>query len=469
MKHIARTLLSTTLLLMLWFGLASAQEADIGFFNMADLHSAYDQYESIISYVEEVVAKDFADTPVYVLVNGDIFELGNALATRSEGVLDWFFLEELQATGDNVNIIINIGNHEFDFLSPQAFLEQAEARGFIVIGNVINKLTGELLAPAVHTINVDGTTIDVVGIATNAINTYPAAVRDVLTLPDPVSWARYYDKLTILSDYSILLSHAGVTHDREILAQLPANVLFAVGGHNHIFIEQVEPTATGETLYLQNGFKGETVSLHAYTFSEAGAEVAFTGRTITSRGSYPGSWPPFANAFAEVEANFLASEDAEVIGSVPRDYSVYEAAQWAVETLRQAVGADVAMLNHTSFGAGLEEGALERYEYDAFLRFDNDVMITEVDGATLRTILATANQPVGSYDALFEDVNLDALTGDFVYATQMSVSDEATYRMVTSSWVALPFNQLQYLGVEGLTFKTVPDVTTKGILLDALN
>ncbi len=466
MKQIARTLITATALGfgVLGFGLANAQEADIGFFNMADLHSAYDQYESIISYVEEVVAKDFADTPVYILVNGDIFELGNALATRSEGMLDWFFLEELQATGDNVNIIINLGNHEFDFLSPQVFLEEADARGFIVIGNVINKTTGELLAPAVHTINVDGTTIDIVGIATNASNTYPAAVRGNLTLPDPVTWARYYDKLTILSDYSILLSHAGVTYDREILAQLPDNVLFAVGGHNHIFIEQVEPTATGETLYLQNGFKGETVSLHAYTFSDAGVDVAFTGR-----GSAPGRWPPFAEAFAEVEADFLAPEDAAVIGTVPRDYSVYEAAQWAVETLRQAVGADVAMLNHTSFGAGLAEGALERYEYDAFLRFDNDVMVTEVDGATLRTMLTTANQPVGSYDALSEDVNLDALTGDFVYATQMPVSDEATYCLVTSSWVALPFNQLQYLGVEGLTFETLPDVTTKGILLDALN
>jgi hypothetical protein len=96
-------------------------------------------------------------------------------------------------------------------------------------------------------------------------------------------------------------------------------------------------------------------------------------------------------------------------------------------------------------------------------------MVTEVDGATLRTILATANQPVGSYDALFEDVNLDALTGDFVYATEVNVDDDATYRMVTSSWVALPFNQLGYLGVEGLTFETLPDVTTKGILLDALN
>lgn len=465
MKQIARFLITVA---ALGFGLVSAQDADVGFFNLADLHSAYDQYENLISYIEEVVYKDFEDAPVYILVNGDIFELGNALATRSEGMLDWFFLEELQATGDNVNIIINIGNHEFDFLSPQAFLDEAEARGFIVIGNIIDKTTGELLAPAVHTINVNGTTIDVVGIGTNAINTYPADVRGMLTLPNPVSWASYYDKLTILSDYSILLSHAGVTHDREILAQLPDNVLFAVGGHNHIFIEQVEPTATGETLYLQNGFKGGTVSLHAYTFSDAGAEVAFTGRT-SARGPYPGSWPPFAEAFAEVEADFLAPEDAEVIGSVPRDYSVYEAAQWAVETLRQAANADVAMLNHTSFGARLAEGALERHEYDAFLRFDNDVVVTEVDGATLRTILDTANQPVGSYEALSDDVDLDALTGDFVYATDIDVDDDATYRVVTSSWVALPFNQLGYLGVEGLTFETLPDVTTKGILLDALN
>ncbi len=456
-----RTLLSLVLLAAFLFG--SAQEADIGFFNIADLHSAYDQYGSIINYIDEVVSKDFPDTPVYILVNGDVFELGNALATRSEGMLDWLFLEELQATGD-VTVIINIGNHEFDFLSPSEFLAEADARGIIVIGNVLDKATGQRLTPAVHTINIDGVTIDVVGIATNQLNTYEAASRELITLPDPVTWASYYDKLTILSDYSILLSHAGVVADRDILSQLPDNVLFAVGGHNHIFVSEMVATATGETLYLQNGFKGELVTLHAYDLDSGRAELVFEGN-----GPGSATWQPFEDALASTQANFLAPEDSEVLGTVPTDYSVFEAAQWAVETLRQRTGADVAMLNHTSFGAGLTEGPLERYEYDAFLRFNNDVVTAEVDGQTLRTMLAGANQSVGSIRAVFDNVDLSALTGDFVYATDVMIEDEATYTVVTSSWVAAPFNQLQYLGVEGVNFEVIEGLTTKEVLLEALN
>ncbi|MEM6432079.1 MAG: 5'-nucleotidase C-terminal domain-containing protein, partial [Deinococcota bacterium] len=404
-----------------------------------------------------------ADTPVYILVNGDVFELGNALASRSEGMLDWLFLEELQATGD-VTIIINIGNHEFDFLSPSEFLAEADARGIVVIGNVLDKASGQRLTPAVYTIDVDGVTIDVVGIATDQLNTYAAASRELITLPDPVTWASYYDKLTILSDYSILLSHAGVVADRDILSQLPDNVLFAVGGHNHIFVSERVATADGDTLYFQNGFKGELVTLHAYDLTDGNAELVFEGN-----GPGSSTWQPFEDALVTTQANFLASEDGEILGTVPTDYSVFEAAQWAVETLRQRTGADVAMLNHTSFGAGLAEGPLERYEYDAFLRFNNDVVMTEVDGQTLRTMLAGANQSVGSIRAVFDEVDLNALTGDFVYATDVMIEDDATYTVVTSSWVAAPFNQLRYLGVEGVEFEVIEGVTTKELLLEALN
>jgi len=55
--------------------------------------------------------------------------------------------------------------------------------------------------------------------------------------------------------------------------------------------------------------------------------------------------------------------------------SMLGAANWAVEPVRDAVGADVAFVNHTGF-----------------MRFDNDVMRATVSADTLRGILARSNE-----------------------------------------------------------------------------
>ena len=133
---------------------------------------------------------------------------------------------------------------------------------------------------------------------------------------------------------------------------------------------------------------------------------------------------------------------------------------WSVETVRDAVDADVAFLNHSSFGSGLSEGPLPKYRFDQFMRFDNDMMHAEVDASTLHTILGRSNQHI---ETAFEE-----RTGDYLYASDINVEDGETYRIVTSSWVALDFNQQRYLGTE-VSFEQIEGVTTKGLLTEALD
>src|SRR5690606_18018144 len=115
-----------------------------------------------------------------------------------------------------------------------------------------------------------------------------------------------------------------------------------------------------------------------------------------------------------------------------------QAADWATAALRDAVNADVALLNHTSFGSGLAQGQLSQYRFDEFMRFDNDVMLAEVDATTMATIMSRAN--------FSADTPLEELSGDFVYSSPLTVEPGRTYRVVTSSWIALDFNQLGFLG-----------------------
>jgi 2',3'-cyclic-nucleotide 2'-phosphodiesterase (5'-nucleotidase family) len=376
--------------------------------NMADTHSAYDTYPQILAAVERVSQAVEGRTLVF-LFDGDLFELGNAAARKSKGVADWEFLSRLRDYGP---VIVNIGNHEFDFLSPQEFIETARLYAIAVIGTIRQAAEGSLLAPEYVDLSAGPYIVRVVGVATNQINTYPKEVRDMLRIPDPVAWVQgNYRARTAGTDYSILLSHAGLTADLALLPTLPGSTLFAVGGHDHLVLRQ----KVSGIPYMHNGFCGERLNVAAVYLEETTPRVEF--RDILTA-DIAETDAEMAATIASVRRQYLNAGDNAIVGRVPEDMTVLEAANWAVETVRDAMGADAAFLNHTSFGSGLQAGPLARYRFDNFMRFDNDVMQATVDAATLRTILSMSNQQ-------------------------------------------------RYLGTN-VAFEKVPEVTTKGILLSAL-
>ena len=154
---------------------------------------------------------------------------------------------------------------------------------------------------------------------------------------------------------------------------------------------------------------------------------------------------------------YLQPEDHTVLASVPDDMTLHEAAKWAAESIREALHVDVAFLNHTSFGSGLSKGDLEKHEFDRYMRFDNELMIAEVDTNILMRIMAMSNQH--NFDKIFNRI------GDFLYSSSVSISSDDIYAIVTTSWVAADFNQEKYMGMR-VIFTKVPDVTTKQILLE---
>ena len=451
MKKIIIVLIAGLLSVSLAFAEKAPSGTDAVFINMADTHSAYDAYPRILTVLTEF-ADDNEGIPLFVLFDGDLFELGNATAARTGGKADWIFLERICSMA---KVIVNIGNHVFDFMTPREFIEEAEKTGASIITTISDASSGKLLAPSSMTLSIDGRKIEVVGVATDQMNTYPKDLRESLQIPEPVAWAasNYADAVRG-TDFSILLSHAGVVADRGIIASLPDDVLFTVGGHDHLVLRE----KVNDTVYMHNGFRGEMLNFVYVSLDSPEAVIGFNDVKIT----------PDISADRDMEriikANrtaALTAEDLEPVGVVPRDYTVLEAAMWSVETLRKEMNADAAFLNHTSFGSGLKKGPLPKYLFDQFMRFDNDVMVATVDGDTLKTILSVANQHRGT--------SLGDRTGDFVYSNDITPRAGRTYRIVTSSWVALPFNLMRYLNTTDVTFEKVEGVTTKQILSDALN
>jgi 2',3'-cyclic-nucleotide 2'-phosphodiesterase (5'-nucleotidase family) len=135
-----------------------------------------------------------------------------------------------------------------------------------------------------------------------------------------------------------------------------------------------------------------------------------------------------------------------------------EAILFAAEAVREGAGADIAVLGHTTFGTGLPAGPVRAYDFDAYIRFDGDIQLAEVDGATLRGILTLANQ--------HEAASLDARTGDFIHAAEIEIDDGAVYQLATNGWTAM--NQGRYLGTEDLAFAPAPGMMLKDAVKAAM-
>ncbi len=418
--------------------------------NMADTHSAYDTYSKILWKVKELKT-EYQDSELVILFDGDLFESGNIVAKKSKGMVDLEFLKHLGECG---KVIINVGNHEFDLMSPKDFLSTAEAAGAVVIGNVTAE---DMPETAVYTdITAAEKTIRVIGVGVDAKNTYPKPLRESISIPEPVKWLKAnYPKLSSEADYVIVASHAGLVPDLAMLDVVGGapSLLYMVGAHDHIILHE----NVNGTIYMHNGFKGERFNIAEIFIDNDDAEVVY--KDIMTK-DIDGIDEEMAAAVKAAEDENLGSEDLQIVGTVENDLSILEAALWSVEMLKKKTGADAAFLNHTSFGSGLKKGPLPKYLFDQFMRFDNDVMVAEVDSETLKAIIAVCNQQ--------DQSDLYKRSGDFLYTGDIDIEDGKLYKIATSSWVALDFNQPRYLG-QSIKFEKLPDLKTKGILTEAMS
>lgn len=420
-------------------GVARAATGTTRILCIADLHSAYGRMPQMLAAMQAEAA---AAEDVLTVLNGDLFELANPVATRSGGNADIAFLRALTQLGP---VIVNLGNHEPDFVPDMteivALLTQA---GATVLSNIADTRTGVPYAPATASVALAGRDFTVMALATDNLFTYPEAIRPQLDIPEPVAFAR--DALATLVEAPVLLlSHAGIVADKEILPMLPEGSL-AIGGHDHLELvdRSVRPYAHGATW------------ARVLTILDVGADsVEVRQIDIAADGPADGT---LAGLVARMEAEHLTPEDTAILGISPRAMDLNEAILFATEAVRVRADADVAVLGHTTFGTGLPQGPVRRYDFDAYIRFDGNIEVAQVDGKTLRSILGRANQ--------FDATTLDARTGDYVHAADIQIDDAATYRLATNGWTAV--NQASYLGTDALTFSPVDGLMLKSAVIDAL-
>ena len=92
---------------------------------VGDMHSAYDRTAQFVALVDKVKA-DNPGLPLAVLLNGDTQEYGNSIARRSDGEIDFALYAALARRAPT---ILNLGNHEADYLPLEETVTRAEAVG----------------------------------------------------------------------------------------------------------------------------------------------------------------------------------------------------------------------------------------------------------------------------------------------------------------------------------------------------
>lgn len=419
-----------------------------------DMHSAYDRTAQFVALVDRLKA-DHPALPLAVLLNGDTQEYGNALARRSGGEIDFALYAALVRRAP---VILNLGNHEADYFALEETVQRAEAVGVKVVGNIVNRATGRPFAPASVPLRLGGHTATVVGLAPDVLATYRVAVRPSLDLADPVVWAReHFPRLLGGSaegvehnppPLPIVLSHCGLTADRELLKLVPDGTLFS-GAHSHLRF--VEPFSS--TVYFHTGAWLQQVALAWLCRDEAGA-LRWQVESVPVPADGPAD-PDLAAVIRDVGERWLIPKDRAVVGQTKRAMDTPEAARFVARVLREGAKADAAFIGNTTFGSGLPAGDVTQLEFDACVRFDGPIYTAVVDGARLTALLAAANQG--------PETPFAQRGGEFNFADgPAEIETGRRYRIVTTDWGAK--NTARYFGEPAIAWTERPELRLKELV-----
>jgi len=416
---------------------------------VSDMHSAYERIGQLLAAFEGEVRSQAV--PHVIAIDGDIFEHGDVVAVRSGGAIDWAFLAEAARLAPTV---VNIGNHDNDLTPDLAeVVGRMRSIGVVVVSNIVDTRTQAGYVEPVANVAFGSRSLRVVGMATNALNTYPQASRAQLSIPDPAEWAgARLPGLLDGADLRLVLSHAGVAADKTILPLLPDGSLM-IGGHNHLLFQHRQ----GRLAYAHTGSW-----TNAYTVAEylEDGTVTVESRPVATDAA---ASPRLRNLIAETLAAHLTEEDRVVLGAGPRALSLGDTGRRVATSLADAAGADVGFIGHTTLGMGAPAGPISRYVFDSIVRFDGRLMVADAPRAQVERFMARANQD--------RPMPLEERSGDFLYgaaasAPRTAASGDDRVRIVTTDWCAA--NQGEYFGTTRLQFSEVAERKVKAVSIAAL-
>jgi 2',3'-cyclic-nucleotide 2'-phosphodiesterase (5'-nucleotidase family) len=416
---------------------------------ISDQHSAYQRTAQVVAAVDRL-RSDNPGVPVAVLIDGDLFEAGNVVAQRSAGAID---VAMIAALAHRVPTIVNLGNHDAEFESVPAVVARFTSAGAIVIGNLVDQASGQLVAPASGELKLGTVNATVVAVGTNQLAQYRPAVRGSLEVANPAAWARtHWPEMFARAAVPIVLSHAGLRADRDLLPLVPDGTLF-VGGHDHLRLVH----RAGRTVYVHSGAWNSCLTVARLAWDDAGGPTWTVDQRVIA--DTDAADPELADLVTKTRQRWLQPADLEPLGRLPAALPRDAAAHFVLRAAQAATGADAVFIGNTSFGDGLPAGVVRRVDLDGCVRFDGTLCTAEVEGLQLKTWLAAAN---ATAENAFEHRG-----GEFLFAEgPPQIDPNRRYRIATTDWGMR--NRGRYFDSETLVFVEHPELRLKAVVAKAL-
>lgn len=155
---------------------------------------------------------------------------------------------------------------------------EAEAKFSFLSANLVKPGDNQPFFRPYVVLERQGVHIGIIGLSEPEASQTPG-VEDQVTVLDPTETARrYVGELRAKVDMLIVLSHLGVDADKT-LAQAVPGIDIIVGGNTRQLMRM--PEQVGNTLIVQQGYRGEWVGRLQATYDTQGVPSAFTEEMIT--------------------------------------------------------------------------------------------------------------------------------------------------------------------------------------------
>ena len=339
-----------------------------------------------------------------------------------------------------------IGNHEFDY-GMENFNKLMNTSEFPFLSvNLKNKKTGEPLVDAYTTIEIDGVSIAIIGITTSDAVYSPEVMANVM-IEDEIESLKALLETTPLNttnDVTILLSHVGVSKDKEIAEAMPNVFDIIVGGHSHTKLDKA--VVVGNTKIVQANYYGLHVGRIDLTIKDG--KITKFDYALKEMDSTIEENAEMLSFVASMQEKISKEFDVR-IGTLPMNL-VHEnirlestpLGSFASDLVLDAYpNAEIVIMNSGSLRTALPDGTITLGKIqNEFFPYDNEVVLVDLSGAIIKEMLTISGTKMGSGAFLQFARGMEVTykkDGTFVKATLNgeSIDDNKNYAVVVSSFV----------------------------------
>ncbi|MFJ5964665.1 bifunctional metallophosphatase/5'-nucleotidase [Bacillus sp. NPDC093026] len=319
-----------------------------------DLHSHFENWPKIAAYIEE---KRQVHDQMLLFDIGDHMDRVNLMSEADYGKVNVQLLNQLGYDG------VTIGNNEGITL-PHDQLDQLyeEAHFPVILSNLYEKGKRPSWAKPYHMMTLEnGLTMCVLGVTIAYTPVYKQLGWDIT---DPFESIRdMLHEVRGQADFIVLLSHLGITHDREIAHNFP-EIDVILGSHTHHLLENGE-IENGVLLACAEKY-GHYIGCVELTFDSKKKQLLEKKATVQSVDQLLSESEEAINTLkkAEKRAKLLMQEEVTSIQTKleTKWFDTSPLPQLLTDAIKDWCGADIGMMNAGMILDSLEAGVVTREE-----------------------------------------------------------------------------------------------------------